>query len=57
MKTASTDAIISKANDVKEAQHGSKVLNIKITGPDKMTWNVANAKDQLGITDEEWSFI
>ena len=57
MKSASTDAIISKAKDVKEAQHGSKVLNIKITGPDKTTWNFANAKDQLGITDEEWSFI
>jgi hypothetical protein len=55
-KTASTDAIISMAKVVKEAQR-SNVLNIKITGPEKMTWNVANAKDQLGITDEEWSFI
>ena len=55
-KTAFTDAIISMAKVVKEAQR-SNVLNIKITGPDKTTWNVANAKDQLGITDEEWSFI
>ena len=55
-KTASTDAIISMAKVVKEAQR-SNVLNIKITGPEKMTWNVANAKYHLGITDEEWSFI
>ncbi len=56
-KIASTDAIISMAKEVKEAQHGSKVLNIKITGPDKTTGNVANSKDQLGITDEEWPLI
>ena len=34
-KTASTDAIISMTTDIEEAQHGYKVLDIKITGSDK----------------------
>ena len=34
-KTFSTDPNISMAKDVEEALHGSKVLKIKITGPEK----------------------